>query len=113
MPLTALEISGLSSHQLTLTLLQSIKGMRCLILRGVPISLPLLFQYHPNLEQLTLSLYKAVRVTELFTILQSNTTLKALRVNLSVFGDILGSVGPSLQKMLTLNKTLNTVTFHP
>ena len=113
MPLTALEIGGLSSHQLTLTLLQTTKGLRCLVLRDVPISLPLLFQYHPNLEQLTLSLKKVVRVNELFTILHSNTTLKALRLNLSVFGDILGSVGPSLQKMLTLNKTLEYLAIEP
>ena len=119
-PLIALEIGGLSSHQLTSTLLQSIKGLHCLVLHDVPISLPLLFQYHLNLEQLTLSLYKAVRVNELFTILQSNTTLKALRVNLSaltmnlsVFEDILGSVGPSLQKMLTLNKTLEYLAIEP
>ena len=45
-----------------------------------------------------------MRVIELFTILQCNTTLKALRVNISVFEDI--NVGPSLQNMLTLNKTL-------
>ena len=112
MPLIALEIGWLF-HRPASIFLQSIKGLRCLVLPHVSVSLPLLFQYHPNLEQLTLSLYKAVRVNELFTILQSNTTLKALRVNISVFEDILISVGLSLQNMLTLNKTLEYLAIEP
>ena len=42
---------------------------------------------------------------ELFTILQSNTTLKSLRVFIEN-NDIIDSMGTSLQNMLTLNQTI-------
>ena len=86
---------------------QHIKGLHCLILnhKQYHVTLPLLFQCHPNLQQLQLSLYKAESVIEPFTILQNNTTVKALKVE--IWNEtIYDSMGPSLQDMLTLNKTI-------
>ena len=110
-PLTALKIEG--SHQLISILPQHIKGLHCLILNPDHIDdkicqlypLPLLFQCHPNLQQLQLSLDTAESVIELFTILQSNTTVKALRVKIWN-NTIYDSMGPSLQDMLTLNQAI-------
>ena len=65
----------------------------------------LIFHSYPNLQQLDISLDTAESVNELFTILQSNTTLKALRVKIkNKF--IYSSIGNSLRDMLTLNKTI-------
>ena len=86
---------------------QHIKGLHCLILHKEQyhVPLPLLFQCHPNLQQLQLSLYKAESVIELFTILQNNTTVKALKVE--IWNEtIYDSMGPSLQDMLTVNETI-------
>ena len=111
-PLTALKIEG--SHQLISILPQHIKGLHCLILNPDHIDdkivcqlypLPLLFQCHPNLQQLQLSLDTAESAIELFTILQSNTTVKALRVKIWN-NSIYDNMGPSLQDMLTLNQTI-------
>uniref|UniRef100_A0A1X7SQ33 Uncharacterized protein n=1 Tax=Amphimedon queenslandica TaxID=400682 RepID=A0A1X7SQ33_AMPQE len=72
-PLTALEIGGgrWSSG------LPHIKGLHCLILHD-PYPPHLLFLSHPSLHTLTLPLDTAKSAIELFTILQTNTTLKAL-----------------------------------
>ena len=70
----------------------------------------LIFHSYPNLQQLDISLYRAERVNELFTILQSNTTLKALRVEIKN-EDIYSSIGNSLRDMLTLNKTIQCLEF--
>ena len=114
-PLTALKIEG--SHQLISILPQHIKGLHCLILNPdhyiddkiVNICqlypLPLLFQCNPYLQQLELTLDTTESVIELFTILQSNATLKALRVKMEK-ANIFERMGPSLQKMVTLNKTI-------
>ena len=102
-PLTALEIKGLHQHQLKALLS---KGAYCLVLHQL-YPLPLLFQCHPNLQQLELSLDTADSVIELFTILQSNTTLKTLRIKISKTNSIFDRMGPSLQEMLTLNQTIS------
>uniref|UniRef100_A0A1X7THY9 NACHT domain-containing protein n=1 Tax=Amphimedon queenslandica TaxID=400682 RepID=A0A1X7THY9_AMPQE len=81
-PLTALEIGGWRSIKLmTSSLLSHIKGLHCLIL---PDSYPphLLFLSHPSLHTLTLPLHTAESAIELFTILQTNATLKALSVEI-------------------------------
>ena len=65
----------------------------------------LIFHFYPNLQQLDISLDTAERVNELFTILQSNTTLKALRVEIEN-EDIYSSIGNSLRDMLILNETI-------
>ena len=107
-PLTALEIRPQWwYYQQTSLFPQHIKGLHCLILdhKLYPIPLPLLFQCHPNLQQLELSLCTADSVIELFTIIQSNTTVKALRVE-TRNDTIYDSMGSSLQDMLTLNKTI-------
>ena len=102
-PLTALEI-GLYSSKLTSLLPLIIKGLHCLILHH---SYPphLLFLSHPSLHTLTLPLDTAESAIELFTILQTNTTLKALSVEIEerVYTS---SMGTSLQDMLTQNQTL-------
>ena len=72
----------------------------------------LIFHSYPNLQQLDISLDTAESVNELFTILQSNTTLKALRVKI-VNKDIYSSIGNSLRDMLTLNETIQCLEIDP
>uniref|UniRef100_A0A1X7UR63 NACHT domain-containing protein n=1 Tax=Amphimedon queenslandica TaxID=400682 RepID=A0A1X7UR63_AMPQE len=101
-PLTALEI-GWSSKLMTSSLLPHIKGLHCLILPE-PYQPHLLFLCHPNLHTLTLLLDAANSAIELFTILKTNTTLKALSVGIERV--YTSSMGTSLQDMLTQNQTL-------
>ena len=106
-PLTALEIGGekRSSELMTSSLLPHIKGLHCLIL-DEPYQPHLLFLSHPSLHTLTLPLDTAESAIELFTILQTNTTLKALRVMIKKERVYTSSMGTSLQDMLTQNQTL-------
>ena len=106
-PLKALEISGWMSHELMTSLLPHIKGLHCLILPG-PQPPHLLFLSHPTLHTLSLPLHTAVSAIELFTILQTNTTLKALGVRIKEEKGVYTSsaVGTSLQDMLRQNQTL-------
>ena len=106
-PLKALEIRERGrSHKLMMSLLPHIKGLHCLILYD-PHPPHLLFLSHPTLHTLSLPLYTAESVIELFTILQTNTTLKALGVWIKEEGVYTSSaVGTSLQDMLTQNQTL-------
>ena len=98
-PLTALEIR---SSKLMTSLLPHLKGLHCLILDD-PHPPRLLFDTHPSLHTLSLPLDTAESVIELFTILQINTTLKALRVTIEE-----GTVLPCtcLQEFLTVNQTI-------
>ena len=66
---------------------------------------PLHFLF-PSLHTLTLPLDTAESVIELFTILQTNTTLKALSVKIKEERVYTSSMGTSLQDMLTQNQTL-------
>ena len=107
-PLTALEIGGgrwWSSKLMTSSLLPHIKGLHCLILHD-PYPPHLLFLSHPSLHTLTLPLDTAESAIELFTILQTNTTLKALSVEIKEERVYTSSMGTSLQDMLTQNQTL-------
>ena len=61
-----------------------------------------IFQSHPNLQMLDIKLDTSESVNELFTILQTNTTLKALKIALHEVMDL--SIG--LQDMLQHNKTI-------
>ena len=72
----------------------------------------LIFHSYPNLQQLDISLDTAESVNELFTILQSNTTLKALKVKIQN-KDIYSSIENSLRDMLTLNKTIQCLEIDP
>ena len=103
-PLTTLEIIPWESHKLSTSLLPHIKGLHCIKLNH-PYQPHLLFHSHPSLQQLDLLLDTSESVIELFTILQSNTTLKYLRVKINN-DDIIDSMCTSLQNMLTLNKTI-------
>ena len=108
-PLTALEIGGeewWSSKLMTSSLLPHIKGLHCLILHYDPYPPHLLFLSRPSLHTLTLPLYTAESAIELFTILQTNTTLKALSVKIWEERVYTSSMGTSLQDMLTQNQTL-------
>ena len=96
-PLTAMGLNILH--------LPHIKGLQYLKLYHQCHQSHLIFHSYPNLQQLDISLYTAESVNELFTNLQSNTTLKALRVEI-VNRDIYSSIGNSLRDMLTLNKTI-------
>ena len=79
-PLTALELGWRTSKLMT-SLLPHIKGLHCLILHE-PYPPHLIFLSHPSLHTLTLALDTAESAIELFTILQTNTTLKALSVKI-------------------------------
>ena len=105
-PLTALEIGGWNSNLMTL-LLPHIKGLHRLILLK-PYPPHLLFLSHPSLHTLTLLLDTAESAIELFTILQTNTTLKALSVEIwkERVHVYTSSMSTSLQDMLTQNQTL-------
>ena len=106
-PLKALEIRGWRRRlKLITSLLPHIKGLHCLILDD-PHPPHLLFLSHPTLHTLSLPLDTAESAIELFTILQNNTIIKALRVR--IWGrvyTISSAVGTSLQNMLTQNQTL-------
>uniref|UniRef100_A0A1X7SNW2 Uncharacterized protein n=1 Tax=Amphimedon queenslandica TaxID=400682 RepID=A0A1X7SNW2_AMPQE len=107
-PLTALQIGigqWSSSELMTSSLLPHIKGLHCLILHD-PYPPHLLFLSHPSLHTLTLPLDTAESAIELFTILQTNTTLKALSVEIKEERVYTSSMGTSLQDMLTQNQTL-------
>uniref|UniRef100_A0A1X7T550 Uncharacterized protein n=1 Tax=Amphimedon queenslandica TaxID=400682 RepID=A0A1X7T550_AMPQE len=104
-PLTALEIGWWSSKLMTSSLRPHIKGLHCLILTD-PYSPHLLFLSHPSLHTLTLPLDTAESAIELFTILQTNTTLEALSVDIKEERVYTSSMGTSLQDMLTQNQTL-------
>ena len=124
-PLTALEIRQ-SNELIEESLLPHIEGLHCLVL-DQPYPPHLLFLSYPSLHTLTLPLGTAESAIELFTILQTNTTLKALSVEIdddkvcvwttgygpssssrpsSPVVDLLSSMGTSLQDMLTQNQTL-------
>ena len=103
-PLTALHLGRLS-RKLMPSLLSHIKGLHCLILPD-PYPPHLLFLSHPSLQTLTLPLDTAESAIELFTILQTNTTLKALSVEIREERVYTSSMGTSLQDMLTQNQTL-------
>ena len=102
-PLTAMRLNIL--HLLHIKGLQYLKLYRC----HQP---HLIFHSYPNLQQLDISLDRAESVNELFTILQSNTTLKALRVKIEN-KDIYSSIGNSLRDMLTLNQTIQCLEIDP
>ena len=105
-PLKALEIRGWKkSHKLMLPLLPHIKGLHCLILHD-PHPPHLLFFSHPTLHTLSLPLDTAESAIEFFTILQTNTTLKALSVGIKEGVYTSSAVGTNLQDMLTQNQTL-------
>ena len=108
-PLTTLEIGSRESHKLPTSLLPRIKGLHCIKLYH-PYQPHLLFHSHPSLQQLDLPLDTSESVIELFTILQSNTFLKALRVQIMdkpfSFSTYIDSIGTSLQNMLILNQTI-------
>ena len=112
-PLTALEIRGRWSNKLmTSSLLPHIKGLHCLILHH-PYPPHFLFLSHPSLHTLTLRLDTAESAIELFTILQTNTTLKALSVEIKEEErEYTSSMGTSLQDMLTQNQTLKYLEIH-
>ena len=103
-PLTTLEIKSSEPHKFSTSLLPHIKGLLCINLYH-PFQPHLLFHSHPSLQQLDLPLDSSESAIELFTILQSNTTLKSLRVFIEN-NDIIDIMGASLQNMLTLNQTI-------
>ena len=113
-PLTALEIGEKSSK--LMTLLPHIKGLHCLILH-YPYPPRPLFLSHPSLHTLALPLDTAESAIKLFTILQTNTTLKVLSVEIKeegTYASRLGTdwltsqtrMGTSLQDMLKQNQIL-------
>ena len=106
-PLTTLRLNGdgddISDQQTSF--LPHIKELQCLILSNCSYPPNLIFQSLPSLQQLEILLDTVKRAIELFTILQSNVTLKALRVKIW-YDDIYNRIGDSLCDMLRLNQTI-------
>ena len=112
-PLTALEIGRRwwSSKLMTSSLLPHIKGLHCLILDD-PYPPHLLFLSHPSLHTLTLPLDTAESAIELFTILQTNTTLKALSVEIKEERVYTSSMGTRLEEeetSISMDSSSNTL----
>ena len=106
-PLIALEMG--QNDALMLLLLEHIKNLQCLVLQNLVLSqsyLPRLFHFHPNLQALTIPLLSDKVAIELFTILQTNTTLNALKVDIISATVISSGMCNSLQIMLSNNRTL-------
>ena len=116
-PLDALVVEASDDKFLNI---MKIKGLKCLLMdfpypqyNPDPLMYPHLpqyphsllhciFQSHPNLQILHIKLDTSESVNELFTILQTNTTLKVLKIVLHEDMDL--SIG--LQDMLQHNKTI-------
>ena len=123
-PLTALELGKYGTNDLMTSLLPHIEGVQCLILLQ-PYPPNLLFCSHLSLHTLALPLDTIESGIELFTILQNNTTLRALKVDfegegfkrglahhrLGINSLFTSSMGTSLQNMLTQNQTLKHLAF--
>ena len=106
-PLTAIDIGRWRScNKLLTSLLPHIKRSHSLTLRHNLYPPHLLFLSHPSIHTLTLPLDTTESAIELFTILQTNTTLKALSVKIKEKKVYTSSMGTSLQDMLTQNQTL-------
>ena len=101
-PLTTLKIGG-QSAQLSVIPYHA-RNLRCLVVNLLcPPSY--IFPFHPKLQQLDLQLNTADSINKLFSILQTNTTLTALRVQIYDFYEF-ESIGASLQCMLACNRTM-------
>ena len=85
----------------------------CLSTQSQLHQLPQCLYFHSNLQKLELLLDTAENVIELFTVLQNNTTVKCLRLKIGWRRNIFDSMGPSLQKMLTLNQTIEYLAIDP
>lgn len=88
---------------------------KCLTLKNALLYIPDYLRrfFLPKLQSLSLTLNTAENVTELFTILQSNTTLKGLRVEITkdkIFSDL--DMCTSLKGMLAYNQTLRYLEVH-
>ena len=111
-PLTSLEIGRWTSSKLITIMASSLlphikESLHCLILGYQPCpKLIRLFLSHPSLHTLTLPLDTAESAIELFTILRTNTTLKALRVVINEKNLYTSSIDTSLKGMLEQNQTL-------
>ena len=108
-PLTSLELR-VGGEKQTESMLQHIKGLKCLILQPVMAYSPplqLIFDSHPGLQQLALQLDTEEIAVKLFTHLITNTTLRALKVWIYCEPLLLiRNVGIKLKAMLKKNTTL-------
>ena len=125
-PLTFLRLEiNAGGEQQTEFMLQHIKELKCLILQPViynssgllsifgphpsrqqQVPLQLIFDSHPGLQQLALQLDTEEIAVTLFTHLMTNTTLRALKVQLHQPLLLIPNVGTRLKAMLKINATL-------
>ena len=124
-PLTSLRLElGAGGEKQTESMLQHIKGLKCLILQPVActlipglqpmfdsrqqqVTLQLILDSHPGLQQLALHIDTEETAITLFTHLETNTTLRALKVWMCYEPLILNPiVGNRLEAMLKKNATL-------
>ena len=109
-PLTSLRLElSAGGEKQTESMLQHIKGLKCLILQPVMAyshPLQLIFDSHPGLQQLALHLDTEEIAITLFTHLIINTTLRALKVWIYEPLMLNPIVGIRLRAMLLINATL-------
>ena len=103
-PLTALEMS---SKKLVTSILPHITGL-CYLILHEPYTPHLIFESNPSLQTLSFPLNAAESAIELFNILQDNTTLKSLRVEMDEIFDDNAKLFTSLEAMLKQNQTLQS-----
>ena len=103
-PLTALKVTG---KKLMALLFPHTKQLHCLLLPE-PYQIDSIFHSHPSLHTLTLPLDTVERSTKLFNTLQTNTTLKGLRVAINSLIFTSSNLCTSLEDMLKQNKTLQS-----
>ena len=125
-PLTSLRLELRGGEKQIESMLQHIKGLKCLILQPTAYSayprelqylfdphpalqqvpLQLIFDSHPGLQQLALQLDTEEIAIKLFTHLITNTTLRALKVWIYKPLLFIPNVGTRLKAMLEINATL-------
>ena len=108
-PLTSLRLELIrEGEKQTELMLRHIKGLKCLILQPMAYTYPLqlIFDSHPGLQQLALKLDTEEHVITLFTLLKTNTTLRALKVR--TYCELLLSIpmNAAIKNMLKKNATL-------
>ena len=105
---TPLDSLSMPQNMLADLIIQNCKLLQYLECDPLECSVPKLFQCHPCLQHLCLILNMTESVIELFTILKSNNTLTALRVEIKKSKDILADddVGISLQDMIKENRKI-------
>ena len=106
-PLTSLRLElRVGGEKQTKSILQHIRGLKCLILEPYSYPLQLILDSHPGLQQLALHLNSGAIAITLFTHLITNTTIRALKFQIHKLLLLNPIVSTRLKAMLEKNATL-------